>query len=174
MTTLRAGVQVSLGAHAYDIHIGNALLSAITRYVGAPGRALRVLTDEHVAALHLPALLSGLGISAEQVLVVKAGEPNKSWNSAEQVLDWMLSQKLSRDAVLLGLLTGPFADREHREEVIEAGEGMHEARCGSVDPVSGVGPGERRREGDTVIQVATTSYLNHVVANALVQWQFGH
>ncbi len=29
-------------------------------------------------------------------------------------------------------------------------------------------PGERRREGDTVMQLATTSYLNHVLANELV------
>lgn len=110
MTTLRHCVQVSLGAHAYDIHIGNGLLSAITQHVGTQGRALRVLTDDHVAALHLPALLRGLGITAEQVLVVKAGEPNKSWASAEQVLDWMLSQKLSRDAVLLAFGGGVVGD----------------------------------------------------------------
>lgn len=110
MSSLRASVQVSLGAHAYDIHIGNGLLSQITQHVGAQGRALRVLTDEHVAALHLPALLSGLGINAEQVLVVKPGEPNKSWAGAEQVLDWMLSQKLARDAVLLAFGGGVVGD----------------------------------------------------------------
>ena len=110
MTALRAKVQVSLGTHAYDIHVGSGLLTNIAQHAGVQGRVLRVLTDEHVAALHLPALLRGLGIDVEQVLVVKAGEPNKSWAAAEQVLDWMLAQKLSRDAVLVAFGGGVVGD----------------------------------------------------------------
>lgn len=110
MTTLREKVPVSLAAHAYDINIGSGLLSLVAQHAGAQGRALRVLTDDHVAALHLPALLHGLGITAEQVLVIKAGEPTKSWAGAEQVLDWMLSQKLSREAVLLAFGGGVVGD----------------------------------------------------------------
>ncbi len=101
---------VALGRHAYQIHIGSGLLAEARLHAAAPNRVLRVITDSHLAALHLPALLAAFGLEAQHVFVMDAGEPSKSWATAERVLDWMLAQKLSRDALLLAFGGGVVGD----------------------------------------------------------------
>ncbi len=101
---------VTLGAKAYSIHIASGLLAQALTLAELRGRTLRILTDSHIAALHLPALLSALALKAEHALVIDAGEPSKSWATAERVLDWMLAQKLSRDAVLVAFGGGVIGD----------------------------------------------------------------
>lgn len=110
MSAAQRALRVSLAAVAYDIHIGSGALALAAGHSGTAGRALRVITDSHLAALHLPALLSAFGLQREQVFVMDAGEPSKSWATAEKVLDWMLSQKLSRDAVLIAFGGGVIGD----------------------------------------------------------------
>ncbi|MES2683129.1 MAG: 3-dehydroquinate synthase [Pseudomonadota bacterium] len=110
MSALARQLTVSLGSHAYNIHIGSGVLTSAAARTGVQGRSLRVITDSHLAALHLPALLNAFGLQREQVFVMDAGEPSKSWSTAEQVLDWMLSQKLSRDAVLIAFGGGVIGD----------------------------------------------------------------
>lgn len=101
---------VKLGTHAYDIHIGTGALAQISVLAGLQGRTMRLLTDNHLAALHLPAVLAATGMQREQVLILEAGEQSKSWTTAEQVLDWMLSQKLARDALLIAFGGGVIGD----------------------------------------------------------------
>ncbi len=103
-------LNVALAQHGYAIHIGSGALAGSLAKDALQGRKLCVLTDSHVAALHLPALLSGLGLTQEQVLVLDAGEASKSWMTAERVLDWMLAQKLARDAVLIAFGGGVIGD----------------------------------------------------------------
>lgn len=110
MSNTSRRLPVSLGQHAYDIHIGSGLLPAALKLAAGEGRTLRVVTDSHLADLHLPRLLGALGLKPEHVFVLDAGEPSKSWATAERVLDWMLSQKLSRDAVLIAFGGGVIGD----------------------------------------------------------------
>jgi len=110
LSALLHQLPVSLGRAAYDIHIGSGLIRNIQQLAGLQGRVLRVVTDSHLAALHLPALQAALGLEAGQVFVIPAGEPSKTWASAEQVLDWMLGQKLSRDALLVAFGGGVIGD----------------------------------------------------------------
>jgi len=103
-------LEVRLGAQAYVIHIGEGLLAQLPALAALEGQRLCVLTDEHVAARHLPALRAALGIGSNQVLVLPAGEPSKSWDTAGTVLDWLLSQRLARDAVLVAFGGGVIGD----------------------------------------------------------------
>jgi 3-dehydroquinate synthase len=103
-------LKVALGHRAYDIHIGTELLPRVAALASLSGRSLCVLTDSHLAERHLTVLQSALGISAERIMVLPAGEPSKTWQSAEQVLDWMLSLKLARDAILVALGGGVIGD----------------------------------------------------------------
>lgn len=104
---------VALGSTRYDIHIGQGLLPstlALAGLAGLAGRRLKVLTDSHLAAQHLLQLLSALGLDATDALVIEAGETSKTWQGAERVLDWMLGEKLARDAVLLAFGGGVVGD----------------------------------------------------------------
>lgn len=110
MNMTARSLKVLLGQHAYDIHIGGGLLASAHQRAATQGRTLRVVTDSHLATLHLPALLTAFDLQPEHVFVIEAGEPSKSWSTAEQVLDWMLAQKLSRDAVLIAFGGGVIGD----------------------------------------------------------------
>lgn len=110
MTVPLRTLQVALGAQAYSIHIGGNVLAETAALANLQGRVIRIVTDSHVAALYLPAVLNALSLKSEHALVLDAGEPSKSWAGAERVLDWMLSQKLSRDAILIALGGGVVGD----------------------------------------------------------------
>lgn len=110
MTAALRSLPVTLGKHSYPIHIGNGVLASAQQLAALRGRTVRVLTDSNLAALHLPALLHALELPPDDVLAIAAGEPSKSWTTAGEVLDWMLAQKLSRDAVLLAFGGGVIGD----------------------------------------------------------------
>ncbi|ROH93808.1 3-dehydroquinate synthase [Stagnimonas aquatica] len=101
---------VALGERAYEIQIGRGLLARPECWDSLAGRRRVLVTDRHVAALHLPAVLATLGLTEDDCLVVDAGEAVKNWDSAERVLDWMLSKRLARDAVLIALGGGVIGD----------------------------------------------------------------
>ena len=101
---------VALGERAYEIQIGRGLLAQAESWAILAGRRRVLVTDRNVAALHLPTVKTVLGLSDEDCLIVESGEPVKSWDTAEQVLDWMLSKRLARDAVLIALGGGVIGD----------------------------------------------------------------
>lgn len=101
---------VELGARAYPIHIGDGLLTQSALFDGLRGRKLRILTDSNVAPHYLTSLTRTLGLSADDALILPAGEAQKSWNNAEHVLDWMLGARLARDAALIALGGGVIGD----------------------------------------------------------------
>lgn len=106
----RRRLPVALGERAYDIHIGRGLLADPASWAAIAGRRRVLVTDAHVAGLHLPAVMGALDLGEEDRLIVEAGEPTKNWDTAEQVLDWMLSKRLARDAVLIALGGGVIGD----------------------------------------------------------------
>ncbi|WP_374422098.1 3-dehydroquinate synthase [Paracoccus sp. (in: a-proteobacteria)] len=107
-------VRVDLGARSYDVRIGQGLLARAGQEITAlagPRRAA-ILTDETVAALHLPALQAGLaeaGITATS-LALPAGEATKNWTALGQATEWLLSQKIERRDLVIALGGGVIGD----------------------------------------------------------------
>ena len=107
-------VHVPLGARAYDIRIGAGLLPRAGAEI-APllaRRRVAILTEERVAALHLPALEAAL--SAEGIesvaLALPPGEATKSWAQLERCVEWLLAQKVERRDVVVALGGGVIGD----------------------------------------------------------------
>ncbi|MDE0853021.1 MAG: 3-dehydroquinate synthase [Nevskia sp.] len=101
---------MELGERGYDIRIGPHLLTDPASYKLLRSRPVRIVTDSHVAALYLEPVLKVLGLSAAEALVLPAGEAQKSWASAERVLDWLLAARLPRDGALVALGGGVIGD----------------------------------------------------------------
>ena len=108
--TVSTTLTVALGGRSYPIHIGAGQLAEAAGRVSSTGRKVLLLTDENVAARYLAHAQQAFGLSPEQVLVLPAGEPSKSWDSAGHVLDWMLGQRLARDALLIAFGGGVIGD----------------------------------------------------------------
>ena len=98
-------VHVSLGDRSYDILIGSGLIARAGQEIASrlPGIRAAVVTDENLAKLHLPVLLSALeasGITATPV-VVAAGEKSKGFATLASVTNDILKARLERgDAVI--------------------------------------------------------------------------
>ncbi len=107
-------VHVPLGDRAYDIRIGRGLIAeagaAIAPLLARP--RLAVVTDERVAALHLPAFEAGLAkVGIETVsLALPPGEATKGWAALERTVEWMLAEKVGRDDVVAAFGGGVIGD----------------------------------------------------------------
>jgi 3-dehydroquinate synthase len=107
-------IPVGLGPRAYDIHAGvgqlaraGALLKPLTR-----ATALPVVTDEHVAALHLEALLQSLraaGLTGKPI-ILPPGEGTKSFAGLERVTGVLLDMGIDRAALVIALGGGVIGD----------------------------------------------------------------
>ncbi|MFN3936897.1 MAG: 3-dehydroquinate synthase [Gemmobacter sp.] len=107
-------VRVELGARSYDVRIGAGLIGSAARdlmpHLQRPRVA--VLTDETVAALHLPALRTGLegaGIGVD-ALALPPGEGTKSWAGLERACGWLLDRKVERRDLVVALGGGVIGD----------------------------------------------------------------
>jgi shikimate kinase/3-dehydroquinate synthase len=105
---------VSLTSASYDVVIGDGLL----RRAGAllaphlPQKRAVIVTDETVAALHLPTLRQGLeetAITASEI-VVPAGEASKSLDSYVNVLNRLLDARVERRTAVIALGGGVVGD----------------------------------------------------------------
>ena len=103
-------LNVELGTRSYPIRIGSRLLPDPVSYQLLRGRRTMLLTDENVAREHLDPVLMALKLSRDQALVLKPGESQKSWERAGEVLDWMLTARIGRDAALIALGGGVIGD----------------------------------------------------------------
>jgi 3-dehydroquinate synthase len=107
-------VPVTLGDRSYDILIGAGLLERAGEEIARliPGVRAAIVTDEHVAAVHLPrveASLEAAGI-ASSAIIVPAGEKSKSFSQLEYVVDGILAAKLERGDVVIALGGGVVGD----------------------------------------------------------------
>jgi 3-dehydroquinate synthase len=107
-------VRVELGARGYDILIGEGLLAQAGARLRplAPRRRVHVVTDETVAALHLPALTASLeaaGLTAGAV-TAPPGEGSKSMAQLEAVLDALIDAGAERDDLILAFGGGVVGD----------------------------------------------------------------
>ncbi len=107
-------VHVPLGERAYDIEIGAGLLTRAADFVKPHLERSRVaiVTDARVAELHLASLLSSCksaGIDASY-LSLPAGEGTKNWAHLQEVVEWLISEKIERNDTVLALGGGVIGD----------------------------------------------------------------
>jgi len=107
-------VHVPLVGRAYDIHIGAGLLGQSGKLIAPFLRRKRVfvVSDDTVAALHMPKLKAGLaaeGIAVE-TLCLPAGEATKSWAQLQIVVEWFIQQRVERSDIVLAFGGGVIGD----------------------------------------------------------------
>jgi shikimate kinase/3-dehydroquinate synthase len=107
-------VHVPLGERAYDILIGPGLIDGAGARISAlrPGAACAIVTDEAVAAIHLPRLeasLAAAGIRWASVSV-PPGETSKSYAEFERVCDAVMAAKMERGDLVVALGGGVVGD----------------------------------------------------------------
>ena len=107
-------VAVDLKDRSYEIEIGSGLLGQFGEMI-APNlvrKRVAIVTDETVSKHHLETLISNLdasGINAS-VLTLPVGETTKSWPFLEQTVEWLLSEKIERDDVVVAFGGGVIGD----------------------------------------------------------------
>lgn len=110
----RTTVYVDVAGRPYDIHIGPGLLAEAGARITAlrPGARVAIVTDENVAALHLPTVqdsLSAAGIEHTAV-VVPPGEKTKGWPGLQQVVEGLIAARIERRDLVLALGGGVVGD----------------------------------------------------------------
>ena len=114
MTMALDVVPVALGARSYEVRVGPGLIDRAGAEI-APLLARKraaIITDENVAALHLPRLVAALeaeGI-AVATLALPAGEATKSWPHFTRAVEWLLEQKIERRDIVVALGGGVIGD----------------------------------------------------------------
>jgi len=107
-------VAVDLGDRSYEVRIGTGLIGRAGAEIAPLLRRKRVVvvTDETVAAAHLPALTAALtaeGI-AVSALSLPPGEATKGWANLARCTEWLLEEKVERRDVVLALGGGVIGD----------------------------------------------------------------
>ncbi len=107
-------IAVTLPGRSYGIDIGPGLLAeAGARLQPHLARdRVFIVTETHVAARHLTALMAGLGRAgiAAEVLTLDPGEASKSWAVLGQTVDWLLEQRAERADIVLAFGGGVIGD----------------------------------------------------------------
>ncbi len=108
-------IHVDLGSHAYDVEIGNGILSQ----VGAKLRVLlpgvckvAIISDSNVAPLYAAQLHDSLAVAGlpSELIVIEAGEQSKNMQVLSDVLEKIAVAGLSRSDVLVTLGGGVVGD----------------------------------------------------------------
>ncbi|MEO1789894.1 MAG: 3-dehydroquinate synthase [Pseudomonadota bacterium] len=107
-------VRVELGARSYEVRVGTGLLAgagaAIAPLLARPRVA--ILTDDTVAAHHLPALEAALDAEgiAHSALALPPGEATKGWPQFTRAVEWLLTERIERRDVVIALGGGVIGD----------------------------------------------------------------
>jgi len=109
-----ARVRVELGARGYDIVVGADVIATAGAEIAAvlPNRRVAVVSDETVAARHLPALVAALdaaGIGHCEIRV-PPGEASKSFAGLERLVDALLDARIERGDAVIALGGGVVGD----------------------------------------------------------------
>lgn len=104
-------LNVELADRSYPIHIGSGLLrqtDLLRPHIR--GRQILVVSNEIVAPLYLPDLLSGLADYQTETLVLPDGEAQKNLGNLEQITGYLLEHRFSRNCTLIALGGGVIGD----------------------------------------------------------------
>ncbi len=106
---------VRLGDRAYDILVGEGLVARAGALIAPvlPARRVVVITDETVAALHLPTLTEGLaeaGVAVVAAITVPPGEASKSFPRLQSVVEAALAAGADRRTAVVALGGGVVGD----------------------------------------------------------------
>jgi 3-dehydroquinate synthase len=107
-------IPVGLGERAYDIHVGAGMLARageLLKPLASKG-VVPVVTDSHVAKLHLPALtdtLAKAGIES-RAIIMAPGEVSKSFAGLERLTGALLDLEIDRKGLVIALGGGVIGD----------------------------------------------------------------
>lgn len=114
MTCSSSRIHVDVSDNAYDIHIGTNLLQSAADELAAllAGRQLVIVTDRHVAPLHLEPTKRALAAHATSTscFILPAGEASKSFSVYEKLVNDILALPIDRQTVLVALGGGVIGD----------------------------------------------------------------
>ena len=107
-------IDINLGERSYPILIGEGLLDTAGDHLASllPRKRTAIVTDEHVAELHLQRLLDACekaGISAEPI-VLPAGESSKSFPHLEWLCEQLLELGIERKDAIVAFGGGVIGD----------------------------------------------------------------
>ncbi len=106
-------VDLDLAERSYSIHIGKGLLEKAAELIpiDLSARKVFILYDKNVYP-YVQVLEEALaGKAADtKTLGVKGGEPTKSYDGLQKVLDWLLENKVDRHSVLMAVGGGVIGD----------------------------------------------------------------
>ena len=107
-------VPVALGARSYEVRIGHGLIDRAGEEI-APflkRKKAAIVTDETVAAAHLPRLVAALEAAgiAVSTLALPAGEATKGWEQFSRTVEWLLEQKIERRDIVIAFGGGVIGD----------------------------------------------------------------
>jgi 3-dehydroquinate synthase len=106
-------VHVALAGRSYDIHIGGGMLSRAGELLKPFARGLvPIVTDEHVAKLHLQKLTASLDASGikSKSIVLSPGEGTKSFAGLEKLTAELLAFGVDRGGLIVALGGGVIGD----------------------------------------------------------------
>lgn len=107
-------LSVDLGDRDYEIKIGSGLLATSGEHITPhlKRKKVAIVSDENVAAQHLEELQNGLRSQNIEsvVFTLPAGEQTKSWESIEATVEWLISQRVERDDVVIAFGGGVIGD----------------------------------------------------------------
>jgi 3-dehydroquinate synthase len=107
-------VDVALGPRSYAVRIGPGLIddagAALAPLLRRPRVA--IVTDETVAALHLPRLEAALAAAGivSSALALPPGEATKGWGVLSRATEWLLAERVERRDVVIALGGGVIGD----------------------------------------------------------------
>ncbi|HEV2551935.1 MAG TPA: 3-dehydroquinate synthase [Stellaceae bacterium] len=105
---------VALGARSYDVVVGRRLLAEAGALIASAVRQKRlvIVTDEHVAALHLERFRAGLAAAgiATETIVLPPGEETKDFAHFAQLCEDVLSLGIERATPIVALGGGVVGD----------------------------------------------------------------
>lgn len=107
-------IHVDLGARSYDVHVGHGLLARAGELIApfAPGRRVFIVTDQHVARLHRPALVASLDAAGLKnwTVTLPPGEETKSFHGLELLCRHLLQAGIGRKDLVIAFGGGVIGD----------------------------------------------------------------
>ena len=106
-------IPVALGDRSYTIHVGSGILDRAGELLAPLARGvLPIVTDSHVAPLHLETLAASLRASGldPRAIVLDPGEATKSFQTLDRLIDELLDTGIDRHGLIVALGGGVIGD----------------------------------------------------------------